>query len=272
MSERVFVELLTLNSMRVNVTFTMADGSELLQSGLGRALGTTFANVSNAPVKLPSFVISSFVSDQRVLQEKISQFYTRHMRRSIANVLGSADTFGAPAALMNDVGEGFVSFFEEPAKGLIMGPEAFARGLGRGTASLARLSVGGASTSVAALTGTLSKGLNALIGGEEYGIDAAAHSRRQTNTLVGGLSAGFSDVRHGIASAGKGLWKAPIEGARKGGAKGFIVGAARGVSGVVIRPAVRTTRFSVLFCVATDILPLFLYSLPLYFRWGWRTW
>lgn len=86
----------------------------------------------------------------------------------VHKLLGSVDILGTPIQLGTSLIGGVASFFYEPAKGIIHGPEDFARGLAAGTMSLIKSSAYGVFSSVGQLAGGVGKGLAVLTWNDDY--------------------------------------------------------------------------------------------------------
>ena len=69
--------------------------------------------------------------------------------------MGSSDLLGNPVGLLENIGTGFLEFFNEPRKGFMQGPKEFGEGIAKGIASLIGNVVGGGLNSVSKITGTL---------------------------------------------------------------------------------------------------------------------
>ena len=77
------------------------------------------------------------------LSQKIVSHYVAKVRTQVYKILLSIDMLGNPVGLLGDVGSGVVSFFYEPAMGLMKSPTDFAAGVGKGTKQLLTSSISG---------------------------------------------------------------------------------------------------------------------------------
>ncbi len=81
--------------------------------------------------------------------------YSRQGVLQFYKVIGSSDLLGNPLGLIDKLGTGVFEFFNEPRKGLLLGPKEFAQGLGKGVKSLLTNVVSGSFDSVSKITGSL---------------------------------------------------------------------------------------------------------------------
>ena len=77
------------------------------------------------------------------LSQKIVSHYVSKVLTQVYKILLSIDMLGNPVGLLGDVGSGVVSFFYEPAMGLMKSPTDFAAGVGKGTKQLLTSSISG---------------------------------------------------------------------------------------------------------------------------------
>lgn len=144
--------------------------------------------------------------------------------------------------LASNVGGGVQDLFYEPMQGAVAGPKEFIKGMGRGGKGFVSGVVHGVSSSVAGVTGTVNKQLGMLAFDDEYAAARETKLRKQADVSREGSSVqqGFKDagenVLGGFTSGIGGLFKAPMQGAKKEGVGGFFKGVGRGVAGLVVKP------------------------------------
>jgi vacuolar protein sorting-associated protein 13A/C len=115
-------------------------------------------------------------------------------------------------------------FFYEPIQGIQQGPGHFIAGLGQGTAALVGGTVEGAFHAPSEVTAALSQGLNSLAdSGSKAGSGQHAHSTMQ------GLGFLAHDFGHDLSKTVTSVFVAPVKGAKKDGASGFVKGIGKGV-------------------------------------------
>eukprot|EP01117_Protostelium_nocturnum_P004842 TRINITY_DN1754_c1_g1_i2.p1 TRINITY_DN1754_c1_g1~~TRINITY_DN1754_c1_g1_i2.p1 ORF type:complete len:3345 (-),score=1219.39 TRINITY_DN1754_c1_g1_i2:51-8879(-) len=241
-NKKLYFKMLFLNSIKMNITFNMT-GDDIKGSNplnfLVRILGSTFASLDNAPVRLNALVLQDAFCDSADLSSRIQSHYTRQVITGLHTILGSADFLGNPVGLFNNFSTGFSDFFLEPAQGLIQGPEAFGRGLALGTYSLLKNSLYGTFNTASKITGAFGKGISQL------SFDADYIRKRQRKKLTEkpkhageGIGYGLKALGSGFKDGVFGLVTQPIKGAKKGGAVGLIKGFGRGLAGLPVKPTV----------------------------------
>ena len=80
----------------------------------------------------------------------------------VYKIIGSVDFLGSPTTLVGTIGEGVVSLFYEPARGIVHGPDDFVTGIATGMRSLVLNSVFALLTTTSSVTGSLSRGLEKM--------------------------------------------------------------------------------------------------------------
>jgi len=165
------------------------------------------------------------------------------MKQLYVLVLG-LDIIGNPFGLIRDLSTGVETFFYEPIKGAIQGPEEFAEGLALGIRGLFGGAVGGAAGAVSRITGTLGKGIAALTLDDEYQKKRQQMLSRRPANVQEGFAQGAKGLAMGFVEGVTGVFTKPIEGAKKGGVGGFAKGVGTGVVGLVTRPVSGVVDFA----------------------------
>ena len=148
--------------------------------------------------------------------------------------------------LFKKMGTGVSDFFYEPMAALARGPDEFKEGLHRGAISFHDNVVVSVGDSMHKMSGAIAKGLAELTGDKDYLEErsmtrSAAVSRakaQQSKTVGEGFIAGVDTVGSGFARGVGSLLSAPVKGAQKDGAAGFLKGLGKGVVGALVKPAV----------------------------------
>ena len=107
------------------------------------SFGTTLSNIDNAPLRLDALVMQHGYGSSAELTNKIVSHYVAKVLTQVYKILLSIDMLGNPVGLLGDVGSGVVSFFYEPAMGMMKSPTDFAAGVGKGTKQLLTSSISG---------------------------------------------------------------------------------------------------------------------------------
>jgi len=243
----MYFKLFMLNPIKVNITFNMMPSTDDPSSQtaknplriLTQLLGTTIANIDNAPIGLNALIVEDAFGSSDELVSRITTHYTRQGIQEVYKILGSAEFLGNPVGLFNNIGTGFKDFFFEPAQGFIKSPEEFGKGLAKGTLSLVKHSVYGTFNTVSKLSGAVGKGIATLSFDPEYiQKRQVRHVAEKPKHFGEGLLYGFKDLGTGMFDGLSGIVTQPVKGARKEGALGFVKGLGRGFIGMGIKPVV----------------------------------
>jgi len=137
-------------------------------------------------------------------------------------LFGSAEFLGNPVGLAQSMGSGTLDFFAEPARGLMISPEAFGSGLAKGSGSLLKGALGGVMSAASAITGSASKAMATATGDESFIASQAASAHAKQPEHVGqGLKMGLTSFGSSIVSGVSGVFLDPMAGAKKEGIAGF---------------------------------------------------
>ncbi|KAF8365260.1 hypothetical protein PRIPAC_83089 [Pristionchus pacificus] len=169
--------------------------------------GGTTGDSSDAPIPIQSQFISI------LLKSAIKQLYVL--------VLG-LDIIGNPFGLVRDLSSGVEDLFYQPFQGAIQGPEEFVSGMALGVQSLVGHTIGGAAGAVGRIAGTVGKGVAALTFDDDYQRKRQEDLNRKPASGIEGMARGVKGLGMGIVDGVTGVVTKPIEGARQGGAGGFV--------------------------------------------------
>ena len=254
-STRMYFELLVLNAIKVNLTFSPSAGDDDPEASLGgmssfspirtlfQSIGVTMVNINEAPLRLNALVLEHPFVTADALASQLKVHYTRQALAEAYKVVGSFDFLGNPVGLFHNLGTGAMEFFLEPAQGLHKGPEEFAAGVARGTMSLLKNSIHGVFGSATSITSTVGKGLAALSFDDDYQRRRQAEqvSTRNERIGTGAVLTSVRGIGSGFASGITGLVAQPKKGLEEDGGKrpvaGFLRGLGRGAIGLVALPA-----------------------------------
>ncbi|KAJ8600557.1 hypothetical protein CTAYLR_007921 [Chrysophaeum taylorii] len=238
---RGYIEQLQLHPMEATISFepTPAEEHEVRLSLLSYV--QTLVSISNASVRLNSFIVEQAVEAPATLVPRILRHYVLQILSQLHRIVGSLASIGSPVNLVDSIGGGVKQFFYAPAMGIVQSPEAFATGVFKGTTGLVGNVVGGVTKSVAGIGNAVSANVSMLSGDKEYIAQREARRRQfaaESGGVTAGVVAGGTSVVRGIAEGVSGVFLKPIEGAHKGGALGAVKGFAQGVAGVAVKPVV----------------------------------
>jgi len=147
------------------------------------ALTMALGNVNAAPVRLNALLVENVRLSLPSLQGRIILHYSNQFTAQLYRILGSADMFGNPVGLFNNVSSGVHDIFYEPYQGFVLhGNKELASGIARvsrvslllpfnsnsflnpllhifqGATSFVKKTVFGVSDSIAKVTGSIGKG------------------------------------------------------------------------------------------------------------------
>ncbi len=193
-------------------------------------------SIDKAPLRFNGKIIANARGDTSSLIWPIVQHYIRQGIKEAYKVVGSVEFLGNPVGLVNNIGDGMIDFFYEPAQGLLSSPEDFAKGLGKGTSSLLTKGVGGALGAASKVVGSVSKGFAVLSMDDDFISQRGKVSKAKPKHAGQGLLEGGKSLGTGVVKGLTGLVTDPLKGAQQNGIGGFATGLAKGLVGVVAKP------------------------------------
>eukprot|EP00049_Salpingoeca_infusionum_P002983 m.61945 g.61945 ORF g.61945 m.61945 type:complete len:3627 (-) comp11888_c0_seq2:204-11084(-) len=181
------------------------------------------ASVTDATLKLSALELNNVFAAQDELVADIVAHYTKEGIRQAYKVLLGLDFVGNPGQLFGHLTTGMTHLYYEP--------------LHEGLTSLASNAVVGATGMVSGLTGALGNTMAAITMDKDFQRQRRQAQSRKKTTGQHVLHTGESMLRS-VWGGATGLFVKPIEGARSGGALGFMKGVGMGVVGLVAKPIV----------------------------------
>ena len=161
--------------------------------------------------------------------------YRAQLASEIFTLIGHAEILGNPVGLLHNLGTGVVDFFYEPAHGMIKGPIGAGKGLIRGTSSLLKNTVQGTFGTVSKLANSIATGIT-LTQDKDYLSGRQREKMNKPKNVVDGVGMGFKVLFSNIGKGIAGVITEPIKGYKKKKIKGLLIGGARGLSGLIIKP------------------------------------
>jgi len=245
----MYFKLLHLNPVKIILTFSSKPGAVLglprnPATALLEMLTNTVANLDNASLCFNALLLQHPFCSRDALIQRIISHYTRQGISEIYKLIGSAEALGNPVGLFNNLGTGVMDFFYEPAAVIVESPAAFGRGLARGAGSLAKNSVYGLFNSVSKVVGAVGKGVATLSFDDEYVRQRQVNQRKQPKHALDGAAQAFEALGMGLVHGITGVVLKPVEGARRGGAKGLVKGIGQGVVGIAVKPVAGVFEFA----------------------------
>jgi vacuolar protein sorting-associated protein 13A/C len=245
----LYFEALHLQPIQMNLSFVRTERVNAQDDSQSQnflmffvnILTMALGNINDAPIRLNALLIENVRVPIPVLLQHVQTHYGQAFMSQIHHVIGSADVIGNPVGLFNNISSGVMDIFYEPYQGLVMNdrPQELGIGLAKGGLSFLKKSVFGFSDSFAKISGSIAKGLTTATMDRDFQERRRlAQRRNKPNHALYGLSSGAYSFYDGIASGISGIALAPVEGASKEGASGFLKGLGKGLIGLPTKTAI----------------------------------
>lgn len=245
----IYFELLHLQPMQFDLSFVRTErinAEDTSSSSTNpfmfavNVLTMSIGNVNDAPIRYNALMLENARLSVGALISNIRSHYVQESLRQIHVVLGSADFLGNPVGLFNNLSSGVADIFYEPYQGLVTDrPQDLGIGIAKGASSFVKKSIFGFSDSVSKFTGSISKGLAAASMDKEFQDQRRmSRSRNRPKHALYGITSGGNAFASSLASGIGGLARAPMQGAEKEGAAGFVKGVGKGLLGLATKPAI----------------------------------
>ena len=257
-TDKIYIQAMTLHPMFFDVTFSIGDDIEFLKSmipdipilgGLKNiisGLGSMLLNVDGAPIQVSSLVATHVFEDVDALTHRLLMFYVSNVLRGFYKIAGSASFLGNPVGLLSNVGSDVVAILYEPARGLLEGDTAASamKSVSSSALSLISNTTVGVFDSGGKLLQTLAKGIRAIdfekygdpVFQRKYAAIIGPVSSRGPKHLGEGFFVGAKAFSLSLYKGFTGIVTTPYRGARKDGPIGFAKGLGMGVAGLVLKP------------------------------------
>ncbi|DBA02631.1 TPA: LOW QUALITY PROTEIN: hypothetical protein N0F65_012003 [Lagenidium giganteum] len=252
---KVLLRWMLLCPIKVNVTFTSTtDRSNLLSlvspemstalRSLISAAAALVSNLDQALIKIPEFYVENLLETTHTLAFYAMQHYLNHGLRSWYRIVGSVDVLGNPIGLVSALGAGVKDFFYTPAQMLLedekgLRIENLRTGMTKGSKSLLRNTAVGIFHTTGKITETLGKGVALLAMDDQYNVQRQRETikqKKRINDLGDAIAEGGKGLVGGVWDGLKGVVEAPVRGAERDGAGGFVVGIGQGFAGLIVKP------------------------------------
>ncbi|KAL1838057.1 hypothetical protein VTJ49DRAFT_3105 [Mycothermus thermophilus] len=251
----IYFEVLNIQPMQLDLSFVRTERVNVEDKTSSRnpvmfflnVLLMAVGNVNDAQLRFNALMLENVRVSVPVLAQSIYNHYFQEAMGQTHKIIGSADFFGNPVGLFNNISSGFVDIFYEPYQGLIMSdrPEDFGLGLARGAGSFFKKSVYGFTDSFSKFTGSFAKGLAAATMDKQFqDRRRITRARNRPKHALFGVTAGANSLFTSVASGVGGLARKPLEGAEQEGALGFFKGIGKGVVGLATKPAIGVLDFA----------------------------
>ena len=241
-NQQTFIDDFILSPIKLNLTFlTKSKGSDI-SNGFAvlamffKALGVALANIDDAPIKLTGLKLENCFDTTSGITSKLISHYKTNLTTEIFKLLGSINILGNPVGLFSQIGTGVSDLIEKPMEGFIKGPLEGGVGLVKGAGSLLSHTLAGTLNSLDKITGSLGTGIAALSLDDEYLAQREKMKMTKAKHVGQGLTQAGMSIFTGFEKGITGVFMKPIEGASKGGVKGFLKGTFQGLSGLIVKP------------------------------------
>ena len=241
-NQQTFIDEFILSPIKLNLTFlTKSKGAEF-NGGLAvltmffKALGVALANIDDAPIKLTGLKLENCFDTTGGITSKLISHYKNNLTTEVFKLLGSINIIGNPVGLFSQIGTGMQDLIEKPMEGFIKGPLEGGVGIVKGAGSLLKHTLAGTLNSVDKITGSLGTGIASLSLDDEYLAQREKMKMKKAKHVGEGLKQAGMSIFTGFEKGITGVFLKPIEGASKGGVKGFLKGTFQGISGLIVKP------------------------------------
>ena len=241
----VYCKELKISHINIIMTFSMSNYAESSTKEYSedvnvevmiKALGITFLNIDESPLKITGLKLEGVFESQEGLSNILLTHIMDQNRKNIAKIVGSLDIIGNPVSLFSNVGNGVVQFFEKPVEGFVRGPVEGFVGIASGSGSLVKNTAAGAFNTVSKVTSSLASGLTSLSMDEKYLRQRNLARKNKPQHVFDGLGKGVQSLGRGIYSGVTGVITQPFKEIQKQGAKGIFKGLFKGVGGLITKP------------------------------------
>jgi vacuolar protein sorting-associated protein 13A/C len=265
-NSKIYIEHLTINSIKINVSFIMSPNVQLgghrpeavktffsgdvsnvgyacsmLLRQIGDIVLDLTSAVTDAPIVLNGLEVVHLFKKDTELAKTLQDHYLNSFLMQMYKIVGSLDLVGNPIGLVSSLGTGVRDFFFEPAHALITNPteiRKIGRGVVKGTMSLVSNVSGGTIGTLSTFTKAAGRAVARLSGGDSAFSKRREELMRHPKSVAAAVTRPIRDIENGIYGGLIGLIKVPYNGARRSGVYGFVTGEPVGVVGVVAKPVV----------------------------------
>ncbi|XP_022244299.1 vacuolar protein sorting-associated protein 13C-like [Limulus polyphemus] len=201
------------------------------------SVGATLSEVKDVELRMAYFERKGALLTPSQLLAEVEAYYISQVVRQVYVLILGLDVLGNPFGLVRDFTHGLGDFFYEPFLGSVEGPEEFADGLARGAQSLLGHVIGGTATSISLISGSLGQALALLSFDEDYKKKRQQHIHQASSSLPNTLAVAAKGFVMGVALGLSGVVVKPVTGAHQEGVEGFFKGIGKGLMGLITKPA-----------------------------------
>ena len=240
-SNKTLINYLILSEIKINISIRV-DLSNVeiyflpdFVTNIIMSLGSNFIKISKSPLSFNPKILRDIYMETNLIVSKLIENYRLEAVFQMLKILGSTDLIGNPVNLIDNIGNGFLEFVNEPTKALMQDPSNFGKGLIKGVGGLLNGVVGGTMDSVSKITGTLYTTFHGILG-KKNGILIEENEDDEPENLIAGaekgIQSGYNEIKEGI----KGLFINPFQNRNNSGILDYIKDLGVGLFGLAISP------------------------------------
>ncbi|XP_067142942.1 intermembrane lipid transfer protein VPS13A-like isoform X2 [Centruroides vittatus] len=247
-SKRTVVEYIHLSPLKIHFSFSprgivhkaKPDPWSLQQDVVDfffNSIGATLTEVKDVELRMAFYEKRGKVfTPVELLMDVKSHYINQIIQQAYVLILG-LDILGNPFGLIKDFTQGLGDFFYEPFLGSIQGPEEFTEGIVKGVQSLLGHVIGGTAGSISLITGSLGQIFSFFSMDEDYRKKRRLRMQQHPSSLPETLLIAGKGFVLGVALGLSGVIVKPIVGAQQEGVEGFFKGIGKGIMGLITKPA-----------------------------------
>lgn len=252
-SKRTVVEYIHLSPLKVHFSFSPRgivhkaepDPWSLQQDVVDfflNSIGATLTEVKDVELRMAFYEKrGTLITPVELSMDVKSHYINQIIQQAYVLILG-LDILGNPFGLIKDFTQGLGDFFYEPFLGSIQGPAEFTEGIVKGVQSLLGHIIGGTAGSISLITGSLGQIFSFFSMDEEYRKKRRLRMQQHPSSLPETLLIAGKGFVLGVALGLSGVVVKPIigrgaAGAQQEGVEGFFKGIGKGIMGLITKPA-----------------------------------
>lgn len=242
----VNVNEIVVSALKINGSFKISTFSKEATKELSnqlsflynifKAIGVAISNIDNAPLLLSSIRLKQQVDTRALIFKKIYNHYRDEALQSIFKVIGSINIIGNPVGFFKNIGRGIVNLFYYPMAGFIKGPFSGTKGLALGAYGLFQYTTIGVFKSVESISDSVASVVSYISQDKIYINKRDEIKVKQTNNILYSFGYGMYLLYEGFEKGITGIVYLPYNGAKKFGKFACMVGAVKGLCGVILKP------------------------------------
>jgi len=208
----VSIEKFMVSELLLNIWYKPSMENKGSSNLITKSLAAAFLNVKEMPITLEGLTFFNLYGKFKTILMMIASDYQQLLESKKFGI--AAGVIFAPFRDITQLGTGVTNFITSPMGG--------ATGIVSGAGGLVKGAVAGTFGTASGVTNVVSQGVLALSMDEEYIKEKQKDDEKyKPANVIEGLGFGFFSVLKSVGSGVTGIVSKPIEGASKGGVKGF---------------------------------------------------